>query len=145
MDRIVTLTNDATSAHSAVVLTTSARRAAQRGRYRLALMELGTALEALLSELLQLPPAHKVTLGPLTTRARAAGVSLPSDVITRFVEPRNDAVHRGVEPSRASVIDALALLDSLIEQHLPDQASDPSLERAHRPQRHDLHIIKPPA
>lgn len=100
--RVTELANDAScSPPAAVALVVSARRAAQRGRLRLALMELGTALEAVLFSALSLPPEHRDTLGPLTQRAIAAGVPLPNDIQKSFVTPRNEAVHKNVSPARS--------------------------------------------
>ena len=128
----------------AVALVSTARRAAQRRQWRTALMELGTALEALLTVQLALPTGHKQTLGPLTQRAIKAGIALPADVQTLFVDPRNAAVHGGVEPSRTTVMVGLEMLDALIAEHEPTYACPATLERVHRPQRHDLQFIKRP-
>jgi hypothetical protein len=146
VDRMTALSNDATaSAPAAIILIAAARRAAGRGRYRLALMELGTALELLLTDLLNLPGNHRETLGPLSARARRHGVALPKHVQQRFVKPRNDAVHGGIEPTRQIVLDALDMVDGLVAQHLPDYACDSTSQRAHRPQRTDLVIVKRPS
>lgn len=139
------LANDpAASPPPAVALVTAARRAAQRRQWRNALMELGTALEALLTTQLALPTGHKETLGPLTQRALKAGIPLPTDVQATFVDPRNAAVHSGLEPTPPTVLAALTMLDDLIVTYEPGFACPPSLARAHRPQRHDLHIITRP-
>jgi len=128
----------------AVNLLAAARRAAQRGQWRLALMELGTALEAVLTSVLQPTARGFETLGPMTSRAIREGIALPADIDTAFVKPRNAAVHHGATPSVATVIQALDLLDALIATYHADYAADPSLPLAHRVQRHDLHIVRPP-
>jgi len=145
LSRMAALADDPEAvAPAAVVLIASARRAAQRGQWRLALMELGTALEALLTAQLTLAPGSYMTLGPLTKAALKAGVALPQDVLARFVKPRNAAVHDGLIPSAAVVVDGLAMLDRLCDVAHPTYRCDPNLHVAHRPHRHDLTIMKPP-
>jgi len=126
----------------AVALLTSARLAAQRRRWRTSIMELGTAAEALLTDILQLG-VHKMTLGPLFDIA-SKRLSLPRDVGARFVRPRNEAVHQAVEPRPIDVDFALELLDALVAQHYPTYYFNEGLPVAHRPQRQDLYIVRPP-
>lgn len=143
IDRIVHLTSTAAIAPSPVALLSAARVAAQRGRFRLALMEMGTALEAILTARLGLSPGHKQTLGPLTDSALKAGVPLRHDVKATFVQPRNDAVHNGIDPSATTVSSAFGLLTPLVEADYPDYAGVSTAAFAHRPQRFDLRIVQP--
>jgi len=144
VSRIVDLASNATPVPSAVALLGAARVAALRGRRRLALMELGTCMEAVLTNRLSLPAGHKQTLGPLTKEARKAGIPLPAGIQTTFVDPRNAAVHNGVDPTSAVLVDAFGILDQLVGEDFPAFAPFTSGEVAHRPQRADLRIVVPP-
>lgn len=119
----------------------ASRLAAQRGRMRQCLVEAGTGLEALLTRLLGLDQGHRRTLGTLVEDAIVTGLSLPDDIKDKLVLPRNDAVHRGVEPSRQVALRAVEILDGLIRTHTPGFSFDISRERAHRPHRLDLDIV----
>lgn len=141
--RMCELASDPTIAPpSAVALVASARRAAQRNRLRLALMELRTALEAILTTVLS--PNSRMTLGPLTQLAIHSGISILADIHATFVVPRNSAVHRGQDPSQTTVIDGLAMLDGLIHQYYSAWSCDDALDFAHRPQRQSMLIVAPP-
>ena len=142
LTRIIRLANDALPGPSAVTLLSAARLAAQRGRFRHALMELGTALEATITDVLQ--PTRSMTLGNLAPWARARGMAIPADIHATFVVPRNAAVHHGVSPTPSTVMDGLDLLDSLIAQHYPDYACDMGLPLGFRTWRRDLVITTPP-
>lgn len=145
IDRIVSLTSSEEMIPSPVVLMGAARLAAHRGRARLALMELGTCLEAILTPLVNLPPDHKETLGPLTKLALAMGVNLPADIKTAFVVPRNNAVHNGVEPTYEVLEGAFNIVSPLVNADYPQWAPSPKAPIAHRPQRLDLAIVPPPS
>lgn len=119
----------------------ASRLAAQRGRLRQCLVEVGIGLEALLTRLLRLDKGHGKTLGKLVGDATDAGLSLPDDIKVNLVSPRNDAVHRGADPSRQVALRAVEILDGLIRTHTPGFSFDISRERAHRPHRLDLNIV----
>jgi hypothetical protein len=145
MAKLVHLANDhSNNAPATVVFLGAARLAAQRGRFRLAMSELGTGLEALLTQLLSLPTDHKQTLSPLIDSAAAAHISLPTDIKQALVQPRNRAVHKGIEPDASSVIRAIQIVDDLVRTYLPDFSCPQDLERGHRPSRVDLQIVQPP-
>lgn len=145
IQRMVGLANDpALTPPAAVSLVVAARRAAQRGQWRTALMEMGTALEAVLTSAMPPPANGWETLGPMTARALKLGIALPQDVQAKFVKPRNQAVHQGITPAPGTVVDGLSMMDALILTYHSAYAADPSLPQAHRVQRHDLHIVKPP-
>lgn len=129
---------------SAVSLVAAARLAAQRGRLRLSLMELGTAAEAAFTDALQLG-SHIMTLGVLVDHVAARGLTLPLDVKDRFVKPRNAAVHKGQAPSLAEVDYGFALLDGLIWDYYTDFAYSSTAPLAWRPQRQDLVFARPPS
>lgn len=143
--RVISLASSAAPVPSAVALLGAARVAALRGRLRLALMELGTCLEAVLTARLGLPAEHKQTLGPLTEAALKAGVPLPADVKSSFVDPRNRAVHNGVDPAPGVLVDAFAVLDRLVGEDFPEFEPITHGVVAHRPQKLDLVLVKPPA
>lgn len=143
--RMVDFANDpAATPPAAVSLVVAARRAAQRGQWRTSLMELGTALEAVLTS--AMPPPAKggwETLGPMTRRAIQVGIPLPSDVYATFVEPRNAAVHQGITPTAGTVLGGLKMLDDLLMTYHSRYALEPALAQAHRVQRHDLQMVQP--
>lgn len=140
---VMIASSDPMSVPSAVSLVAAARLAAQRGRFRLSLMELGTAAEALFTDTLQLG-SHTMTLGVLVDHVTARGVMLPPDVKDRFVKPRNAAVHKGQEPAHTDVVYGLEMLDALIRDSYPSFAFSSSAPAAWRPQRQDLMIALPP-
>lgn len=143
IERIVRLTNSSDDIPSSVRMLTTARIAAQRGRRRVALIELGTCLEGLLTEALGLPDDHKHTLGPLTDRAIKAGITIPLDISARFVAARNAAIHRGVDPSLNVVHDCMEIVDRLVKSMHPAFACDDDLPFGFRPQRYDFVLPHP--
>jgi hypothetical protein len=107
-------------------------------------MELGTALESILTEALQISTSNDLTLGPLVERAQNAGLPIPGDVVPRFVEPRNDAVHRAIVPHVDTVDYGLNVLDGLVRWYHPDWSCDEQLAFANRPTRQSLVMVAPP-
>jgi hypothetical protein len=144
IERMVRLASLTAPVPSAVALLDAARTAAHRGRLRLALMEMGTCLEAILTLRLGLASGHKKTLAPLTEEGLRAGVPLPATIDADFVKPRNGAVHNGIDPSWKTVHGGFEVLDPLVASDHGDFICDESLPLAHRPQRFDLHFVTPP-
>jgi len=144
VSRMMALASTAAPVPTPVALLSAARVAAHRGKRRLALMELGTCLEAVLTARLGLQASHRYTLGPLTQEARRQGVPLAADVQTVFVNPRNQAVHGGIDPTNATLVQAFEIIVPLVDADHPAYACDDTVPNAHRPQRLNLHIVQPP-
>ncbi|MCT9931812.1 DUF4145 domain-containing protein [Planotetraspora sp. A-T 1434] len=140
--RIVELTNNPTiTAPMAVTLHGAAQLAAQRRKWRQAISEIGTAVEAIYTELLGLPTNHKKTLGALLKTAEDASISIPTGTKEKILNPRNSAVHQGIPPSQNTVLDAIEILAGLIRTHHPGWIGGESLAAVHRPYQHDLSIV----
>jgi hypothetical protein len=145
MARLVNLANKPAETPPAVVsFLGAARLAAQRGKYRQAVADLGTGLEALLTNMLSLSASHRFTLAPLIKRAAAEGISLPEDINSALVQPRNRAVHQGVEPDRLLMMRAITIVDNLVRTYYPEFSCPEDLELGHRPHREDLQIFQQP-
>lgn len=142
--RAIKAANDQSDPPLSLAQLALARLAVQRGRHRQAIGEVGTGVEAVLTQALGLPVGHLKTLGGLVTDAGKKGLSLPADCQASLIEPRNDAVHRGVSPGRETVLRAVGILWDLMATFTPADAPPRGLPRAHRPQRFDLHLITPP-
>jgi len=125
-------------------LLASARMACRRHDGRRAIIDIGTAVEAALTDLLNLPANHGKTLGTLVNQAGRVGKALPADTNEALVQARNDAAHRGRAPSRASLCRALEIAEETVSQVDPALIPVGSLQAVHRPQRQDLLIIKSP-
>lgn len=124
-------------------LLASARMAGRRGDDRRALIDAGTAAEAALVDILNLPANHGKTLGNLVTVAGQKGFVLPPDIRTALVQPRNNAVHQGLA-SAGLVERALEIVEDLVVRADATYVSVSSLQKVHRPQRMDLLIFAPP-
>jgi hypothetical protein len=122
----------------------SARMSARRGDRRRSFINIGLACESVLSSLLGLPVGHKLTLGALVASALQNGFSIPADMQTSVVDPRNDAVHRGEVSRSVSIQRALEITDELISMIESQHIRVDSLPPINRPQRLDLLLIKPP-
>jgi hypothetical protein len=126
-------------------LLASARMAARRSDHRRALVDAGTAAEAALSGALGLGTMHQFTLGGLVTEAQKRGLSIPTDTRVSLVEPRNDAVHRGRLAPGINIDRALEVAEDLVALGEPSLIRVASLTAVHRPQRHELVIIRGPS
>jgi hypothetical protein len=125
-------------------LLASSRMLCRRGDERRAIIDIGTAVEAALTNLLGLPINHRQTLGTLVNRARQAGMNFPADMEQSLVQARNRAAHRGMAPTHGTVCRALEIAEGLVGQVESALIPADSLRAVHRPQRQDLVIIKPP-
>jgi hypothetical protein len=125
-------------------LLATSRMACRRGDRRRAIVDVGTAAEAALAAILGLPPQHARTLGGLVVEATKRGIAVLKDAQPSLVDPRNDAVHRGLTPSPANLYRALSIAEQLVAQVEQDLVPVESLRPVHRPQRHDLLFIRGP-
>jgi hypothetical protein len=125
-------------------LLASSRMAGRRGNWRVALLDSATAAEAALSSILSIALGHTFTLGGLVTKAQENALSIPADIKTALVQPRNNAVHRGqtlnANPSRA-----IAIAEELVSMADSEYVRASSLKAVSRPQRLDLTLIQAPS
>lgn len=135
LHRLLELANDPDAqAPTAVMFLAEARLAGLRQRHRLAMIAVATGLESLIGEVTGVGTSTSYTLGRLIGDSRVTSkIQLPSDTKSAVVQPRADAVHRGTDPSRATLLRAVEILDGLVRTYHPEFAYDPALRRAHRP------------
>lgn len=138
------VTNAGRTPSLALELLASARMAARRGNGRRSLVDSGTAAEAALSQLLSLPPSHKMTLGTIVREAVNRGIAVPADTQRALVDPRNDAVHRGRLLPGTDVSRALDVVEQIVRLWDPDVVPVDTLKAVNRPQRHDMVFIRAP-
>jgi hypothetical protein len=141
LDRIVALVNRNHEVPIAVELLAAALLAIQRNKLRAAIIDAASAAESVLTQSLELAHDHSLTLGRLVSKAAAAGLPLPTDLRAVLVDPRNDAVHRGVSPSRATALRAAGIVEDLVASSFPEYAKNRQLACTSRPARHDLLLI----
>ncbi len=123
-------------------LLTAAKMAGRRGDARRALIDAGTAAESALTAILSLPPGHQQPLGGLVTEAKRRGVTLPSDIRSALVQPRNHAIHRGQWRGTA-VNRALEISEELVARADASFVQSTRLEPVNRPQRDNIQLILP--
>jgi hypothetical protein len=122
-------------------LLAAGRMAGRRGDARRALVDAGTAAEAALRILLALPPQRQLTLGGLVKEALDRGIALPADTYKALVDPRNQAIHKGVW-SLSKVHRALEISEELVGLADPKFIRSSSLHSVNRPQRQDIRFIR---
>ena len=119
-------------------LLASARLFSRRHDFRRALIDAGTAAEGAMVNLLGTSVAGQ-TLGSLVNICKTVQI----DAKVNLVDPRNDAVHRGVVPSGKLTARAIEIVEDLILQVEPDVVPAKSLRHVNRPQRFDMVIFRP--
>jgi hypothetical protein len=123
-------------------LLAAAKMAGRGGDARRALIDAGTAAESALTVILSLRPDHQQPLGGLVTEAERRGVTLPSDIRSALVQPRNHAIHRG-RWSGAAVNRALEISEELLARADARFVQSTRLESVNRPQRDNIQLILP--
>ena len=143
LDRMVALADDPhKEVPIAVVLLSDAILAIKRHKLRQAIIDLGGAVEAILANDLSLPANHKLTLRPLTAKARRSGLPLPADLEVAIVDPRNDAIHRSIVPTWAVAVRAVEIVEELLARAAPEFSRNRQLDWTFRPTRGDLLMLK---
>lgn len=127
LDRLLTLTAAADQPTTQLALLGRARAAIQRHEYRVAMIELGSAAELCLwntftSTVRTLTPKEMSTWTLGTLVRQCYGASDPMrDTFTRgIVDPRNDAIHRALDCTRDSALEAFTLVRQLVSDELPE-------------------------
>lgn len=119
-------------------LRSSAHIACRRGGTRLSTIEAGIAAESWLTQLSGLPEAHGKSLGKLVTEALSIGISIPQTSEVEMVQPRNDAVHRGLHADMPTARRTLEIIEDIFALADPSTAGIISgMRRTRRPQRQD--------
>jgi hypothetical protein len=143
LDRMVALTDDPhKEVPIAVALLSDAILAIKRHKLRQAIIDLGGAVEAILTNDLSLPASHKLTLRPLTENARRSGLPLPTDLEVAIVDPRNDAIHRSIVPTWVVAVRAVEIVEELLARAAPEFSRNRQLQWTFRPTRGDLLMLR---
>ena len=143
LDRLIALVEDPhKEVPIAVALLSDAILAIKRQKLRQAIIDLGSAVEAILTNDLSLPPNHKLTLGPLMEKGQKSGLTLPADLQVAIVDPRNDAIHRGVVPPWVVALRAVEIVEEMLAQAAPEFRRNRELQWTFRPTRGDLLMVK---
>ena len=138
LDNIETLMASGERPSSQLRLLRSARVAIRRGEQRVALIELGSALELCLWNLYDHPVARSSetnrttwTLGTLLTKVYPSSDPMRQALHALVVKPRNAAIHQTIECDYATALKAFALVRGLVSNELPfpvvSQDDDPDL------------------
>lgn len=127
-----------TSPPAVLELLASARLFRRRADLRRALVDAGTAAEGAIVRMLGSTVAGQ-TLGQLVNICPSVQI----DAKVNLVEPRNDAVHRGMAPSYAIADRAIEIVEDLVLQVESDLVAAASLRHVSRPQRVNLVFIRP--
>jgi hypothetical protein len=105
---------------------------------RRALVDAGTAAEGAIVQMLGTGAVGQ-TLGQLVNICPTVQV----DAKVNLVDPRNDAVHRGLSPNVEVVDRAIEIVEDLVMHVEPNLIAADSLLHVNRPQRVDLVFIRP--
>lgn len=121
-------------------LLASARMFCRRGDRRRAIIDAGIAAEAVLTRLVPSPTGPKSpTLGNLVNQCPLVEI----DAQVNLVDPRNDAVHRGIIPSREIMERALEIVEGVALRVEADARPAENLRHFFRPGRLDLVLMRP--
>lgn len=126
--RVLNLAATADQPTAQLILLGRARAAIQRGEFRVAMIELGSAAELCLWNTFRstgrVPTPKQLrgwTLGKLVNELYQERDPPFRDVLTSgIVDPRNDAIHRALDSTRSIALDAFTLVRQLVSDELPE-------------------------
>lgn len=126
-ERVLNLASTAEQPTAQLTLLGRARAAIQRDEFRVAMIELGSAAELCLWNSFKatgrVPTPKQLrgwTLGKLVNELYQESDPPFRDLLTSgIVDPRNDAIHRALDSTRSTALDAFTLVRQMVSDELP--------------------------